>query len=129
MDKFAALLYVAGIVSEDMTVDQICTEADLVRECLIKLVHDLDTLDDEASEAEIQSIYYEAGKLHFGSRLRWWFQILYQVLLKQSDGPRLGQLTKIMTVYWVQQKIQAALNDFWQTHVSMPVFVTTKETD
>lgn len=114
MDKLAAFLYVRGLVPEDCSWDHLPITTDLVRLSLLKLIDDLDTITDESSEEEIQSVFYEAGKLHFREQLRWWFEVLYQVLMSQRQGPRLGQFTKMMTAYWVQDRVQQVLTDYWQ---------------
>jgi lysyl-tRNA synthetase class 1 len=37
------------------------------------------------------SLVYEVGREHYGKeRMREWFQALYQVLLGQEQGPRMG---------------------------------------
>lgn len=113
-DPLAAFLYVRGLVSEDAALADIKARADLARECLVKLKNDLDSVSDESSEDDIQSIFYEAGKIHFSKELRYWFRVLYQVLLRHEDGPRMGQFTKIMTPYWVQEKIDSVLENPWR---------------
>ena len=109
----SSFLYVKGLVSEDSSTPDILSKAELVRECFHKLIFDLDQASDDLSEEELQSIFFEAGKLHFTKELRWWFEVLYQTFLKQKDGPRLGQLTKLMTIYWMTDKLHSTLNDPW----------------
>lgn len=110
----ASLLYVRGLVPEDSDLRLIAHTAEQVIACCEKLLQDLSELSDDASEQQIQSCYYEAGKLHFAHDLRYWFKILYQLLLKQMDGPRLGQFTQIMTLDWIQHRIQSQLQDPWR---------------
>ena len=50
----------------------------------------LDALDDEAPAEDVQSAVYATGKAAGYENLREWFQCLYQVLLGQSEGPRMG---------------------------------------
>lgn len=109
----AAFLYVRGLVAEDLDRSAIQSKAELVVESLQKLNDDLNETTSEITEEALQSIFYEAGKLHFSSELRWWFQVLYQVFFKQNDGPRLGQFTMIVTVDWVTNKIYQTLCDPW----------------
>jgi len=45
--------------------------------------------------------------------LRFWFQVLYQILMKQNDGPRIGQLAKIMTLDWLIHKLETVPNNPW----------------
>lgn len=113
-DPLAAFLYVRGLVPEDMPLEDIRARGMLLKECLVKLITDLDEVGDDSTEQEIQSVFYEAGKLHFLSELRWWFRVIYQMILHQEDGPRLGQLTKIMTLDWIIHKLQTQTQDAWQ---------------
>ena len=113
-DPLAAFLYVRGLVPEDMPLDDIRARSMLLRECINQLVSQLDLMCDDNTEEEIQSVFYEAGKLHFLSELRWWFRVIYQMILHQEDGPRLGQLTKIMTLDWIIHKLQSQSQDAWQ---------------
>ena len=56
-------------------------------EDLLDALHDL----DEKVEAEtIQTKVYEVGKRQKFPNLRTWFQALYEILLGQSQGPRMG---------------------------------------
>jgi lysyl-tRNA synthetase class 1 len=50
----------------------------------------LDGLDDSAEAQDIQSAVYATGKAAGYENLREWFQCLYEVLLGQSEGPRMG---------------------------------------
>ena len=52
------------------------------------------TNSDESSE-EIQTKIYEIGKKHNFSNLRDYFKLLYQVILGQEQGPRLGSFFKL----------------------------------
>jgi lysyl-tRNA synthetase class I len=109
----ASFLYVSGLVSEDADTKDMIMVAEQVHASLLQLIGDLHGLNDDASDDSIQYFFYEAGKLHFGSNLRWWFEVLYRILLRQKDGPRLGQFTKIMTIDWVTNRMQETINDPW----------------
>lgn len=111
--KLAAFLYVKGLIAECATQQQIVTTTTQVEACLIKLHKDLDQVTSECDEVLIQSMFYEAGKLHFAQDLKWWFQVLYQILMQSDQGPRLGQFTKLMTAHWVQNKIDQSVTDYW----------------
>lgn len=114
LNMLAAFLYVKGLVQEDLSHTDILSHTQLVSACLHKLLQDLHTVTEDDSEEHIQSMFYEAGKLHFTSDLRYWFKVLYQVLLGQMDGPRLGQFTKIMTADWIEHRITHVMQDAWQ---------------
>ncbi|MDJ0686111.1 MAG: lysine--tRNA ligase [Alphaproteobacteria bacterium] len=50
----------------------------------------LAALPDHSEAEDIQSAVYAVGKARDYENLREWFQILYQVLLGQDQGPRMG---------------------------------------
>ena len=50
----------------------------------------LNALADDAQAEAIQSAVYATGKAAGYENLREWFQCLYEVLLGQSEGPRMG---------------------------------------
>lgn len=113
MDALAAFIYARQLVSEDLSTEEIRRRADLSRSCLLRLIDDLDRVGSDDDDERVQSVFYEAGKLHFANELRWWFRLLYQVLLLQDDGPRLGQFTRIMTPCWIQDRIRSTMEDHW----------------
>lgn len=54
---------------------------------------------DEAQDAQaLQNMVYEVGKEHGFENLRAWFQALYEVLLGQSSGPRMGSFVALYGV-------------------------------
>ena len=61
-------------------------EADALRD----LVAELDALPADAEAETIQNRVYEVGKTHGYENLRAWFKALYEILLGQTQGPRLG---------------------------------------
>jgi lysyl-tRNA synthetase class 1 len=60
------------------------------RAALAGLREALAALGDDAPAEEIQSEVYRVGKDHGFDNLRDWFRALYEVLLGQSQGPRMG---------------------------------------
>lgn len=114
MDKLAAFLYVKGLIKEDAPIDEVLALSSKVSASVEYLIEELTGLDDDDSEEAVQSVFYEAGKLHFLEDLRFWFKIIYQMLLSQMDGPRLGQFTKIMTIDWVSHRLMRSIRDHWQ---------------
>ena len=60
------------------------------REHITALMAALDALDGSAEAQDIQSAVYATGKAAGYENLREWFQCLYEVLLGQSEGPRMG---------------------------------------
>ena len=47
-------------------------------------------LADASGSEDIQSVVYATGKAAEYENLRDWFKCLYEVLLGQSEGPRMG---------------------------------------
>jgi lysyl-tRNA synthetase class 1 len=60
------------------------------RAALEELAQWLEGVADATPGEAIQHEIYEIGKRHGFTRLRDWFRALYEVLLGQSEGPRLG---------------------------------------
>ncbi len=60
---------------------------------------------------EIQTLLYEVGKKHQFENLKDFFKLVYQVLLGQEQGPRLGSFIKLygldQTIKNIEQKIDA----------------------
>ena len=54
------------------------------------LVKTLKTLPTDSDGVDIQSKVYEVGKHHYFENLKDWFKALYEILLGQSEGPRMG---------------------------------------
>lgn len=70
------------------------SEVDL--QLLKELKTALENIDSSASSEEIQSMFYHVGKnSEYGTNLRGFFQMLYEVMLGQSQGPRLGSFVKL----------------------------------
>ena len=55
----------------------------------------LKAINKELSSEEIQTQIYEIGKKHNFINLRDYFKLVYQVLLGQEKGPRLGSFIKL----------------------------------
>jgi len=58
----------------------------------------LAALSAETPAADIQTEIYEIGKRHGFENLRDWFKALYEVLLGQSEGPRMGSFVALYGV-------------------------------
>ena len=59
------------------------------------LLNLLKTMRDTSTSEQIQTEIYEVGKKHNFSNLRDFFKLIYQVLLGQEQGPRLGSFVKL----------------------------------
>ncbi|MGE3931607.1 MAG: lysine--tRNA ligase [Rhodospirillaceae bacterium] len=64
------------------------TEAE--RAALVDLAATLAALPADATAEAIQNEVYEVGKRHAFTNLRDWFKALYETLLGQAEGPRMG---------------------------------------
>ncbi|MGB8274366.1 MAG: lysine--tRNA ligase, partial [Alphaproteobacteria bacterium] len=68
------------------------------REALADLAAALERLGPGADAEAIQTEIYEVGKRHPFKDLRAWFQALYEILLGQSQGPRMGSFVALYGV-------------------------------
>ena len=64
--------------------------SELERQALADLRAELEALPPGAVPDEIQDRVYAVGKRHPFADLKAWFQALYEILLGQSTGPRMG---------------------------------------
>ena len=69
----------------------------------------LQTIDTELSSEEIQTQIYEIGKKHNFVNLRDYFKLVYQVLLGQEKGPRLGSFIKLYGIKKTCKLLEDAL--------------------
>ncbi len=73
------------------------------KEALRDLATCLADLPDDSDAETIQNMVYAVGKRHNFSNLRDWFRTLYEVLLGQSEGPRMGSF---IALYGIQSMIR-----------------------
>jgi lysyl-tRNA synthetase, class I len=71
---------------------------DAERAALDALLVKLDELPADAKADVIQNEVFEVGKAHGFTELRAWFQALYEVLLGQTTGPRMGSFIQLYGV-------------------------------
>ena len=65
------------------------------KEALVDLKNHLSDAMEDATAEDIQNIVFEVGKKHKYDPLKNWFQMLYETLLGQQEGPRMGSFIKI----------------------------------
>ncbi|GIL39198.1 lysine--tRNA ligase [Roseiterribacter gracilis] len=82
---------------------------DLERAALEELRAALRTMDPATDVDTIQTAVFEIGKHHAFASLRDWFKAQYEVLLGQSDGPRMGSFIKLYGVAETVSLIDGAL--------------------
>ncbi|MHA1536844.1 MAG: lysine--tRNA ligase [Alphaproteobacteria bacterium] len=83
--------------------------SDIERAALEDLDKALASLDAEADSEAIQSEVYEVGKRHPFENLRDWFAALYEILLGQKQGPRMGSFIAIYGIGETRTLIERAL--------------------
>ena len=69
---------------------------------LLDLINRLNVLASDAKSEEIQKEIYTVGKENEFENLRDWFKALYEILLGQSDGPRMGSF---ISLYGISESI------------------------
>lgn len=75
---------------------------DMEREALLNLKQGLVDLPEDADAEQIQALVYEVGKRFPYEDLRAWFGTLYEVLLGQDEGPRMGSF---IALYGIKETI------------------------
>lgn len=79
------------------------------RAALDELRRFLDSLPPDTPAEDIQHGVYEIGKRHDFADLRQWFRALYEVLLGQEAGPRMGSFIAIYGIAATSELITQAL--------------------
>ena len=69
----------------------------------------LKNIDNNSTSEEIQTEIYEIGKRHNFLNLRDFFKLIYQVLLGQEQGPRLGSFIALYGIERTVNLINKAL--------------------
>jgi len=82
---------------------------DKERAALADLVDALRALDPTADAETIQTEVYEIGKRHEFENLKDWFACLYEVLLGQPQGPRMGSFIRLYGIDETVALIERAL--------------------
>ncbi len=82
---------------------------DIERAALTELERVLAEIDPRSSAEDIQTQVYEVGKRHNFANLRDWFKAQYEVLLGQSQGPRMGSFIALYGLGPTRALIRRAL--------------------
>ncbi len=83
------------------------TEAE--SKALSDLLDLFEKLPDSATAEEIQNEIYTVGKSHEYENLREWFKALYEILLGQEQGPRMGSFVALFGLNETRDLIRRAL--------------------
>ncbi len=70
----------------------------------------LESIDPKTSAEDVQTGVYEIGKKHYPDDLKGWFKVMYETLLGQSTGPRMGSFIALYGVKESIALITAAVN-------------------
>lgn len=79
------------------------TPTEMERSALLDLQHQLSELPKDSQAEAIQTVVYQIGKNHPFPELRAWFATLYEVLLGQTEGPRMGSFIEL---YGIEETIK-----------------------
>lgn len=79
------------------------------REALQRLHDELSDIDIESTAEDLQTVVFEVGKQFAFSDLRQWFGTLYEVLLGQEEGPRMGSFIALFGIAETRALIQEKL--------------------
>ena len=83
-----------------------------IQKLFLKTLRDVLTnkINKNTSAEDIQTLLYDVGKKHQFENLKDFFKLVYQVLLGQEQGPRLGSFIKLYgleeTIKIIDQKLQ-----------------------
>ena len=80
------------------------------RAALQDLRDKLAALPADSDPADLQTAVFDVGKAHNFENLRDWFRALYEILLGQSQGPRMGSFIALYGVAETVALIDRALN-------------------
>ncbi len=83
--------------------------SEMERAALEDLVDELNRLSPNAAVDDVQTQVYEVGKRHPFESLREWFQALYEILLGQQQGPRMGSFIALYGIDETTELIRRAL--------------------
>ena len=82
---------------------------EMERVALEDLLNTLRDISSQAKGSEIQKKVYEDGKRHELDDLKAWFRSLYEILLGQSTGPRMGSFIELYGLEETQVLISRVL--------------------
>ena len=89
------------------------TATETEHKALTDLASYLKSAPDSATSEELQTEVYEIGKRHEFTDLKLWFKALYEILLGQQTGPRMGSFIalygKSETVNLIEKALAGSL--------------------
>jgi lysyl-tRNA synthetase class 1 len=85
------------------------TPTEMDKKALQDLLLELSNLKDDAPQDLCQTIVFEVGKRHPYEDLKSWFKALYEILLGQTEGPRMGSFIALYGVQNMKDLIKKTL--------------------
>ncbi len=85
--------------------------SDFEKKCIKQLCDKIRTFENNVSAEEIQNLIYSIGKKNNYENLRNWFICLYQTILGQNNGPRMGNFFKLYGIKKTINILDQVLND------------------
>jgi len=79
------------------------------RRALKDLLSSLESLGKDIKSEDIQTQVYEVGKRHPFPELKAWFRALYEILLGQSQGPRMGSFIALYGIGKTTELLKRAI--------------------
>ena len=86
------------------------TASPIEKQHIERLRDALAKLPADTPSQEVQSVVYAAGKDHY-ENLRDWFSCLYETMLGQQQGPRMGSFFRLYGIEKSVQLCEAVLDD------------------
>ena len=81
------------------------------RLALDDLLQSLNKIPKNSDSSQIQKQLYEVGKSHNFEDMKSWFKCLYEVLLGQSSGPRMGSFIALYGIEETCELIRKVLSN------------------
>jgi lysyl-tRNA synthetase, class I len=98
------------------------TPTGMEQAALIDLRDSLQSVSANSSVEELQALVFEIGKRHPFPELRAWFTTLYEVLLGQAEGPRMGSFIALYgvteTINLIDEKLESQPNSEKMNRIS-----------
>ncbi len=88
---------------KDFIIKRFRSPTEQERKALLELAEELAQFPGHSQPQDIQHCVFEVGKKHGFTDLKLWFQALYQILLGQETGPRMGTF---ISIYGIQETRQ-----------------------
>jgi lysyl-tRNA synthetase class 1 len=106
MTEYAVTYYQDFVKSQKQYRDP----SDSERQALTDLLARLEKLEDGTKAEDIQAEIYTIGREYYPENQRDWFKAMYETLLGQSQGPRMGSFIELYGLENTREMIRAVLS-------------------